>query len=166
MTYFLLQVNLTVECNAESVGVVEEPLPAPAMPAPTMSALSRLPRQPLRPNLPRDSIGSASGLGLEPAMQATLFAFSHILRPAHSKDSLRSNSSDGNRLLLGLHSFGTTQFGFTKSVNVSCQKWLLYINRVETLSDPSFSQKLFSKKNLFYTKFNSDLQFSLEPYLN
>lgn len=100
----MLQVNLTVDCTTgwvpEPVSAIEEPLPPPAPPP-----LARLPRQSLRPNLlldragsliPRDSIGSASGLGLEPAMQATLFAFSHILRPAHSKDSLRSNSSDGN----------------------------------------------------------------------
>ncbi|XP_046688497.1 uncharacterized protein LOC124374291 isoform X3 [Homalodisca vitripennis] len=92
------KVNLTVDCSTawagEVPGTCEEPIPPPP---------SRLPRQSLRPSflldragslIPRDSVSSASGLGLEPAMQATLFAFSHILRPAHSKDSLRSNSSD------------------------------------------------------------------------
>uniref|UniRef100_A0A8D9BY52 Phosphoinositide phospholipase C n=2 Tax=Cacopsylla melanoneura TaxID=428564 RepID=A0A8D9BY52_9HEMI len=44
-----------------------------------------------------DSISSASGLGLEPAMQAMQFAFSHILKPAHSRDSIGSNSSDERR---------------------------------------------------------------------
>ncbi|XP_026688057.1 uncharacterized protein LOC113472487, partial [Diaphorina citri] len=37
-----------------------------------------------------DSISSASGLGLEPAMQAMQFAFSHILKPAQSRDSILS----------------------------------------------------------------------------
>ncbi|KAI5747410.1 hypothetical protein M8J77_014239 [Diaphorina citri] len=44
-----------------------------------------------------DSISSASGLGLEPAMQAMQFAFSHILKPAQSRDSIGSNSSDERR---------------------------------------------------------------------
>ncbi|KAL1460732.1 hypothetical protein WDU94_012684 [Cyamophila willieti] len=49
-----------------------------------------------------DSISSASGLGLEPAMQAMQFAFSHILKPAHSRDSIGSNSSDERRSSSGI----------------------------------------------------------------
>lgn len=45
------------------------------------------------PRAPRDSLGSVAGLGLEPAVQATLFAFSHLLRHAASRDSLRSGAS-------------------------------------------------------------------------
>lgn len=46
--------------------------------------------------VPRDSVSSVSGLGLEPAVQATLFAFSHLLRGAPSRESLQSApSSDG-----------------------------------------------------------------------
>lgn len=94
--FFLFQVNLTVDCSGwgSEPGNVEEPLPPPAPPP-------RMPRPSIRPSnflldrYTRDSISSASGLGLEPAMQA-IFAFSHILRPAHSKDSLHSaTSSDG-----------------------------------------------------------------------
>lgn len=44
--------------------------------------------------VPRDSIGSASGL--EPAMQA-IFAFSHILR-TRSKESIHSGESSDGRL--------------------------------------------------------------------
>lgn len=96
--FFYTQVNLTVDCT--TVDGSDEPLPLPAPPPP------RLARGSLRPSLlfdrtaslipghlsHRDSVSSASGLGLEPAMQATLFAFSHILRPANSRDSI---SSDG-----------------------------------------------------------------------
>lgn len=93
--FLCIQVNLTVDCT--TVDGSDEPLPLPAPPPPP-----RLARSSLRPSLlfdrtaslipHRDSVSSASGLGLEPAMQATLFAFSHILRPAHSRDSI---SSDG-----------------------------------------------------------------------
>ncbi|XP_075223466.1 1-phosphatidylinositol 4,5-bisphosphate phosphodiesterase epsilon-1-like isoform X4 [Lycorma delicatula] len=107
------KVNLTVDCSGwgSEPGSVEEPLPPPA-PPPRMPRTSIRPSHFLLDRNARDSISSASGLGLEPAMQA-IFAFSHILRPAQSKDSLHSaTSSDGRHSpsgsptgILPLHAF-------------------------------------------------------------
>lgn len=49
-----------------------------------------------------NKIFSLPGLGLEPAMQAMQFAFSHILKPAQSRDSIGSNSSDERRSSSGI----------------------------------------------------------------
>ncbi|RZF45199.1 hypothetical protein LSTR_LSTR009970 [Laodelphax striatellus] len=104
------KVNLTVDCSGwggSEAGSVDETATA----ATVATAATRQPRGSMRPAA-RDSISSASGLGLEPAMQA-IFAFSHILRPAQSRDSLHSvASSDGRHSpgnsppgLLPLHAF-------------------------------------------------------------
>ena len=86
------QVNLTVDCSGNDSND-EPPVPGRAR------TLQRLSHQQIDRSLslvPRDSVSSVSGLGLEPAVQATLFAFSHLLRGAPSRESLQSApSSDG-----------------------------------------------------------------------
>lgn len=75
----LIQVNLTVDCT----GWGSEHGVSIHKPVERVGSL-----------VPRDSIGSASGL--EPAMQA-IFAFSHILR-TRSKESIHSGESSDGRL--------------------------------------------------------------------
>lgn len=86
------QVNLTVDCSGNDSND-EPPVPGRAR------TLQRPSHQQIDRSLslvPRDSVSSVSGLGLEPAVQATLFAFSHLLRGAPSRESLQSApSSDG-----------------------------------------------------------------------
>ena len=95
-----LQVNLTVDCTGlDAPGTGDEPPPPPAPPPGRARSLHRPSHQQIdraSSLVPRDSVSSVSGLGLEPAVQATLFAFSHILRGAQSRESLQSApSSDG-----------------------------------------------------------------------
>ncbi|XP_069678763.1 uncharacterized protein [Periplaneta americana] len=89
------KVNLTVDCSGNDAGVAVDELP----PAPSRArSLHRASHQVDRASslVPRDSVSSMTGLGLEPAVQATLFAFSHLLRGAPSRESLQSApSSDG-----------------------------------------------------------------------
>ncbi|KAL1122757.1 hypothetical protein AAG570_003084 [Ranatra chinensis] len=79
------QVNLTVDCSGWDQGGDGTDVSSARVQERAASLV------------PRDSIGSASGLGLEPAMQA-IFAFSHIMRNSHSKESLRSGASSEGRL--------------------------------------------------------------------
>lgn len=86
------QVNLTVDCTGTDL---TEETPAPgrtrSLQRPSHQQIDRSSSM-----VPRDSVSSVSGLGLEPAVQATLFAFSHLLRGAPSRESLQSApSSDG-----------------------------------------------------------------------
>ncbi|XP_047106655.1 uncharacterized protein LOC124775865 [Schistocerca piceifrons] len=93
------KVNLTVDCTTALEGGAEDAAVSTSRsrglhrPSFTQQGSGLPVHQPLERAsslvpAPRDS------LGLEPAMQATLFAFSHMLRHAPSRDSLQS-SSDG-----------------------------------------------------------------------
>ncbi|XP_046988768.1 uncharacterized protein LOC124594436 [Schistocerca americana] len=93
------KVNLTVDCTTGLEGGAEDAAVSTSRsrglhrPSFTQQGSGLPVHQPLERAsslvpAPRDS------LGLEPAMQATLFAFSHMLRHAPSRDSLQS-SSDG-----------------------------------------------------------------------
>ncbi|XP_049800044.1 uncharacterized protein LOC126235364, partial [Schistocerca nitens] len=93
------KVNLTVDCTTALDGGAEDAAVSTSRsrglhrPSFTQQGSGLPVHQPLERAsslvpAPRDS------LGLEPAMQATLFAFSHMLRHAPSRDSLQS-SSDG-----------------------------------------------------------------------
>lgn len=92
------QVNLTLDCANwvnETTAAIEES-------STTSVSSTRAGRPTPRPSQCRESsISSASGLGIEPAMQA-ISVFSNMLRYAPSRDSIRSTGScDERRNYLG-----------------------------------------------------------------
>lgn len=94
------QVNLTLDC---ANWVNETSTIAPEEQSSTSMSSNRASRPTPRPSQCRESsISSASGLGIEPAIQA-VHMFSNALRYAPSRDSIRSTGScDERRNYLGM----------------------------------------------------------------